>query len=441
MRNINFKKCLASFLLATICAFILTQNLNAQKMDGIERDRMKSMLKNIKNAIKDDYYDDKFHGIDLETRFKQAEARLKEVETTGQGLGVIAQVLMDFNDSHLFFLPPATNLQVEYGLKMKMIGDKCYVLSVQPKSDAAEKGLKAGDQLLSVEGFRPTKTEFWKMMYYYNLLSKRPQLNLSVLSPGSEQPKSLTIASKIKQMPNSVNYQNLFTLYDSFSESDNSKHLFRKMGGITIWRMPGFDFEPSDVDSIMSGKIGNSSSLILDLRGNGGGYVKTLERLAGYFFDKDLKIAEIKGRKKMEPIELKTKGKDVFAGKLIVLIDSESASASEIFARLVQLEKRGTVLGDVSSGSVMQSRSFTAQTGSGYYGVLYGASITNADVIMSDGKSLEHSGVIPDELMLPTASDVAAERDVVLSKAIELVGGKVTPEEAGKFFPYDWYGR
>jgi C-terminal processing protease CtpA/Prc len=68
----------------------------------------------------------------------------------------------------------------------------------------------------------------------------------------------------------------------------------------------------------------------------------------------------------------------------------------------------------------------------------YGASITNADVIMSDGKSLEHVGVTPDELLLPTAADLAAKRDPVLSRAAALVGMQLAPEKAGAMFPIEW---
>ena len=73
-----------------------------------------------------------------------------------------------------------------------------------------------------------------------------------------------------------------------------------------------------------------------------------------------------------------------------------------------------------------------------YYGIgsvaFFGTSITVADLQMSDGGRLEKVGVTPDETVLPTGADLAAERDPVLARAITLLGGTMTAEAAGRFY-------
>jgi len=126
-----------------------------------------------------------------------------------------------------------------------------------------------------------------------------------------------------------------------------------------------------------------------------------------------------------------------YDGNLIVLIDSKSASASEIFARVIQLEKRGIVIGDRSSGAVMEAQLLDHKLGLDTI-IPYAVSITDADLIMGDGKSIENVGVIPDELVLPSAADMAAKRDPVLTRAVERGGVKLDPEKAGALFPIEW---
>ena len=127
-------------LLILICLFAF-QFVGAQGLDRLEKSRMKDMLNTLKKDIKNNYYDANYHGIDLEKRFKEAEDKLDKATSSNQGLGIIAQVLMDFNDSHLFFRPPPTTVAVEYGWRMRAIGDKVYITKVKPGSDADAQGV------------------------------------------------------------------------------------------------------------------------------------------------------------------------------------------------------------------------------------------------------------------------------------------------------------
>jgi C-terminal processing protease CtpA/Prc len=95
------------------------------------------------------------------------------------------------------------------------------------------------------------------------------------------------------------------------------------------------------------------------------------------------------------------------------------------------------VIGDVSSGAVMEARDFTQSVGTDAK-VYYGVSVTSANLVMTDGKSLENVGVIPDVKMLSAAADLADGRDPVLAQAAKLAGVTMTPEAAGKLFVFEW---
>ncbi|HLL16797.1 MAG TPA: S41 family peptidase [Pyrinomonadaceae bacterium] len=420
------------------------QPLCAQAFDRIERERAQTMLNAIKGELKKNYYDPTFRGMDVDARFKAAEEKIKQATTLGQAFGAIAQALLDLNDSHTFFQPPSRPVSVEYGWQMQAIGNECYVSAIKPGSDAEKKGLKPGDRLISIDGFKPSRRELWKMEYFYYTLSPRPGMRLVVQSPG-QQPRELEVAAKVRQEKRILNLSGAGTssgdINDYIRESEDNdrlqRHRFQKFGGVVAWKMDSFSFLPEQAEVIMNGQIAGSNALILDLRGNPGGYVVTLERMVSHFFDRELKIADLKGRKEMKPMVAKKRGAKPFEGKVIVLIDSKSASAAELFARVMQLEKRGVVLGDQSSGAVMQSRGYGMELGVNRL-VLYGASITNADVIMTDGKSLEHVGVIPDEVLIPTAEDMATMRDPVLARAFQLAGVRMDSTQAGALFPIEW---
>ncbi len=428
-----------SLFAAALLLPVFSQAALAQSISSYERESGRQMLKMIKLDIEKYYYDPNYHGIDLEARFKEADEKIKKATSNGQIFGIIAQALLDFNDSHLFFSPPPRVSRVEYGWRMKAIGDRCYVVSVKPGSDAEAKGLKPGDAVISVDGFEPSREVLWKIQYYYYGLRPQPGMRLMVQSPGG-QPRQVDVLAKITVGKKQIDLEQSSSWLDMEVDAENAahhnRHRFQEMDDLVIWKMPGFDiYDEKKLDAIMD-RVKSRKALILDLRGNGGGLVVMNNRLIGHFFDREVKISDTKYRKEVKPDIAKPQG-NAFKGKVVVLIDSDSGSASEIFARVMQLEKRATVIGDRSAGAVMQSRHHGHSVGLETV-VPYGASITNADLIMTDGKSLEHTGVTPDELLLPTGADLAANRDPVLARAAELLGFKLDAEKAGSLFPVEW---
>ena len=412
----------------------------AQSFSSHDRERGFTMLKTVREDIKKNYYDPGFRGIDIDARFKLAEDKMKLTKSNAEVFGIIAQVLLEFNDSHTSFLPPQRSARIDYGWLMKTFGDDCYVTEVKPKSDADAKGLRPGDLVQSIDGIRPNRANLWVFYYLYYQLAPRPIVKMLVQTPG-EQPRQLEVKTRIQTRKKVVDLSDTFDVNRLWREEEDADvvnaHRFKGFGNeLLVWKMPQFDLTKDGVDEMVD-RAKNHKALILDLRGNSGGAEETLLRLIGNFSDHDLTVGEIKRRKETKPLVAKTRGNSGFKGQLVILVDSDSGSASEVFARVMQMEKRGTVLGDRTAGKVMRSRLHVHQMGVDTV-VMYAASVTDADIIMSDGKSLEHVGVTPDEISLPTGENLRARQDPVLSHAAALLGVKLDPVEAGKLFPFKW---
>lgn len=411
------------------------------QMSSIERGVAQDMLKVVAGEIEKHYYDPKFHDIDWGAKVAETKQKIASTTSFNMAMAHIAAMVDQLNDSHTYMLPPQHAYHFEPGFRYQMIGDRCFVTQVRPRSDADTKGLRAGDQILTINGYDVNRDVLWKMRYGYTVLRPQPVLRLAVQAPSGAQ-REIQVAAEIQQerRTRDITAEGGGDIFDIIREIENQQHLMRTRylefpDKLLVIRMPEFSLSPTQVRSLV-GDARKYPAVILDLRGNGGGAVSTLEYLVGGMFDHDVKIADRIGRKESKPEMAKTIHNG-FAGKLIVLIDSESASASEIFARLVQLEKRGLVFGDLSSGSVMESRHYLERMGSDTV-IFYGVSVTESNLVMADGSSLEHKGVTPDKVSLPTADDLAAGRDPVLAGAAEALGVTIPPEQAGKAFPYEW---
>jgi C-terminal processing protease CtpA/Prc len=434
-------------MLAVLCypciILLLTAMAWPQQMSKLDRQDAEGMLQVVAGEVRKHYYDPKLHGLDWDAKVAEAKNKIEQAPSWGKALSAIAALLVTLDDSHTFFLPPERSARFYYGVQYQMIGDRCFVTEVRPGSNAEAKGVKRGDQILALNGVSPTRDTLWTIQYIFAVLRPQPTLALSLQDPAGAQ-RQVEVTTKIRQkkrITDLTNANGASDIFDLYRQDETAEHLLRARSAevgdqLMVLKLPEFDFTPVEMAE-MIGKARKHQDLILDLRGNPGGSVDTLQYLVGAMFEKEVRIADRVGRKETKPEVAKPH--NPFTGKLIVLVDSESASASELFARVMQIEKRGLVFGDRTSGSVMESRHYSEQAQRGSDVVsYYGVSVTDADLIMTDGKSLEHVGVTPDRLLIPTPSVLASGRDPVLSMAAEELGVKLSPEEAGKMFPYEW---
>jgi carboxyl-terminal processing protease len=428
--------------LAILFTFASSTVSAQQKMDSVDEDRVKLMLRKAYEEVKKNYYDPKFHGLDWDARYHEYEERVKKANSLGQGFAQVAGFLDALNDSHTFFVPPARPMRMDYGFQMQIIGEKPFITRVRPGTDAESK-LHPGDEVLKYNQFAVNRSYLWSMEYYYNVLSPQPASKL-VLRDSNGQQREVVADAKVRQFKRVVDLTGgtgdadirRFILEAEQRADELLRQRYYESGDVMIWKMPVF-FMPEEETDHMFGIAKKHKALILDLRGNPGGLVTTLGRAIGNVCDHDLKIGDRVGRKEQKPQLAKTRGESTYSGKIIVLVDSKSGSAAEIFARVMQLEKRGTVIGDRTSGSVMEARQYPESLGLDTK-IFYGFSITDADLIMADGKSLEHIGVTPDEIVLPTAKDLAEGNDPAMARAAALAGLTMEPAAAEKLFPFEW---
>ena len=429
----------ALVLCAALCCLSAAAPTRAQSgADSYDKQRGRMMLDQIKQDIKSNYYDPTYHGTDLDATFKAAEEKLKSAQSSGQILGIIAAAVLSLNDSHTFFLPPQRQAITDYGWEMQAIGDAVYVSRVKEKSDAEAKGLKVGDTVLLVDGYQPARENLRKLAYLYYVLRPQPGMHVAVQSPGG-QPREFDILAKVvdrkrMDLTQYSEFMNLVRESESGERERKRSHQVQEFGeDLFVWKMPRFNLEPAEVDGLID-RAAKSKALVIDLRGNPGGYELTLLRLIGNLFDRDVKVGDIVRRKETKQLVAKSRGAQAYKGKVIVLVDSRSGSSAEILARVLQLEKRGTVIGDRTAGAVMRARHYSHEVGLDTV-TFYAASVTDADLKMSDGKSLEGTGVTPDEIKLLSGADLAAKSDPVLAYAAKLAGVTIDPAKAGTLFP------
>lgn len=427
----------ANRLLAAVMGVLLiATGVPAQKVDQRGRDEAAAMLKQVKATIEANYYDPKFARVDFNGIFSSAEHYIQSGSGFPMGVLIIGQAVEKLLDSHTAFFPPPGPVALTPEWRYQMAGDKCFVVAVESASGAWAAGLRPGDEILRIQNVVPERSNLESIKYLFGVLSPPEAFKLTVAAP-QQEPRELMVKSRAESIKYS-NDDNGAYLHKMDRFVEGRRDLAKPRTGdlspdVMVWKLPAFNLNETGIDAALA-NARKHKTLILDLRQNGGGAEKTLDWMIGDLFQTDVTVGDTVDRTGSVPMKVVSRGDKAFGGQLIVLVDSASGSASEIFARTVQLQKRGVVLGDRTEGAVGRAMFFPGM----YDRYRYALEITISRLQFPDGSDLEGIGVTPDTKITPTGADLAAGRDPVLSAAAHLAGVELTPEDAGKLFPPVW---
>lgn len=171
-------------------------------------------------------------------------------------------------------------------------------------------------------------------------------------------------------------------------------------------------------EAVDSGKKG----LILDLRNNPGGLLRTTVEIADEFLDGDLVILSEQARGESEQVYKSKSGGIALEIPVVILMNRFSASGSEVLAAALQENDRAQIIGEKSFGKGTVNVSNELSDG----GQLY---VSIAKWLTPDGLQIDGVGIRPDISIQLTDEDVDLRRDVQLWKAIDVLHGtNLTPE-------------
>src|SRR3989337_706637 len=318
--------------------------------------------------------------------------------------GAIQGMLDSLGDQHTSYMDPAEfsqaniPLEGEYegiGAWVDPTGEYLTIVSPMPDSPAEKAGLKPGDQIVAINGEDMTGIDG-------NLVIRRvlgpagTSVSLTIMREGEPEPFDITLerahivvpSVETKMLDGDIAYVQLFT----FGENSNDE-LRRSLKEILAEKPVG---------------------LILDLRNNPGGALKTAIEVASEFVGNGVIMYEEYGDGRRDTYEA-IKGGLATEIPLVVLINDGSASASEIVAGAVQDSGRGQLVGTTSfgKGSVQNWIPLVNEEGA--------VRVTIARWMTPKGRTIHEIGLEPDVVVELTEEDITAGRDPQLDKAIQLL--------------------
>jgi carboxyl-terminal processing protease len=413
----------AQVLLLSLIASPLAR---AQQSIDLARADMRRVVDILETDIEERFYDPSLNGVDLKKVAEETKQQISGMNDVGQMHAAVWEFVRKVGDSHTRYVPPQLTVFPTFGFEAHGVGDDVLVTRVLKNSPAEKAGVKAGDKILALNGMQVTRGNIRDILYFYRRL--RPVRLLVIDYVRDDQQARLQLEPTFRKEMARRKIDDISGYYRDTIEAENdyadNPFMYGMRDGIGIVKLRNF---AGALPEETMWKIKDAKGVIVDLRDNPGGNTDVLKQMTGFFDRQNTPIADFIGRKKTEKLVSKPQHTQ-FDGPVVVLVDSGSASASEIFAYHLQRIGRAVVIGDRSMGAVSAANFIVEHTGN--YALDFGLMLTMDKVVFPDGKSLEKLGVTPDVMCLPKPGDLAAGTDVCMAKAEALVNQKLAKANA-----------
>lgn len=320
--------------------------------------------------------------------------------------GMIQGMAASLGDPYTFFLPPVEQKQFEedlsgnfegVGMEIAVRDEQLVVVTPLKGTPADRAGIKPNDVLLKIDG---TETRGMDVTNAVNRIrgEKGTEVTLLISREGWTEPRDIKVTRDVINMP--------------VLETE------RKEGGIFVISLHNFTanspmlFRQALREFVDSG----SDKLILDMRGNPGGYLEAAVDMASWFLPTGKVVVTEDYAGNASNIDHRSRGYNIFNDnlKMVILVDKGSASASEILAGALAHYGKAEIVGTKTfgKGSVQELIPITEDTG---------LKITVARWLMPDGAQIPRDGIAPDVEVKITEEETKADKDPQLEKAIELL--------------------
>ena len=278
------------------------------------------------------------------------------------------------------------------GVELAKDGDSVKVVRVLAKNPAESAGILAGDVISKVNGEDVSKE------------------NTSEISKKIRGDAGTTVKIGVVR----GNEKKEFSVMRAKIENPSVE--LTKKDGVATLSIYRFDSETGVLAKKYAEEIKNEgiSKVILDLRGNGGGYVQAAKTVASLWLEKNaLIVSEKTGSKTVE--EIRATGDNPLKGiKTVILLDGSSASASEIVAGALKEYKAAQIVGEKSYGKGSVQTTIDMPNGA----LL---KVTIAKWFTPGGKNISNNGISPDVKVSAPKGESYLLNDIQKNKALEIL--------------------